>query len=110
MSQLLQALLTLRQQVDAGENNLYAGICISVDEVMYINGVPMCDSTHARARRKEIFRTWPKFSGTLSYPVPSTNPELSAEACFHFTSDKWSGEYGQLRRELLDYLIEELSK
>jgi hypothetical protein len=51
---------------------------------------------------------WPKASGDPLYPVPS--PRLTPEEWYHLTPDKWAGEYGALRRELLDFLIEEFSK
>lgn len=43
---------------------------------------------------------WDKYSGNRTYPVPYKVGD----------TDKWTGEYGQLRYELLDFLIEELTK
>lgn len=42
---------------------------------------------------------WPHHSGRRAYPVPCK---------FHGTPDKWSGEQGQLRRELCLYLATRL--
>lgn len=50
------------------------------------------------------FNDWENFSGDYEYPVPSNNPSF---AYWHF--DKWSKKtkYGQLRWQLLDWLIEQ---
>lgn len=52
--------------------------------------------------RNEAFRAWPKFSGEDSFPVPSITHELPG---FHYSrsTDKWVGEYGELRVELLKF-------
>lgn len=52
---------------------------------------------------------WQRNSGELRYPVP--HPSMTAEAGFYSCSDLWAvGDYGDSRRELLDYLIEEMTK
>jgi len=53
---------------------------------------------------------WGKYTGNSGYPVPAT--KTGYKACDEYVSskDKWTGEYGQLRYELLDFLIEELTK
>lgn len=65
----------------------------------------------------ELSKKWPKFSGISSYPVPvpdSLKPQyakqtIPCEAIYDDLSEhKWLGEYGELRRELLQFLIEEL--
>ncbi|ASD52157.1 hypothetical protein KNT64_gp205 [Pseudomonas phage PspYZU05] len=62
--------------------------------------------TIARVILTDIFPKWPKFSGRLNFPVPSID-ECNPGAAFVY-NDKWKGEYGDLRKELLDFLIEEL--
>lgn len=55
------------------------------------------------------FEQWPKFSGDISYPVPSTDKSLDEYHiyCEYNKDDRlWTGEYGDLRKELLDFLIE----
>lgn len=53
---------------------------------------------------------WPKYSGELGYPVPGVDG-LGAEYVYDAVEgcNMYEGEYGQLRRELLDFLIEYLS-
>lgn len=46
---------------------------------------------------------WGKFSGDKDYPVEGY--KLYVE-----TGDKWTGENGALRYELLDFLIDDLTK
>lgn len=57
----------------------------------------------------KIFKHWPKFSGMLHYPVPAAyydNPKTE----FTETDNLWQGAYGDLRKELLQFCIDELSK
>lgn len=55
---------------------------------------------------KKLWVDWPKYSGEIDYPVPSPDPIDNAQSIFWGWKNKWTGEYGQLRYELLDYLIE----
>ncbi|QLA10713.1 hypothetical protein TH2_147 [Shewanella phage Thanatos-2] len=55
-----------------------------------------------------LFEKWSKFSGDISYPVPSPDQSLD-EYDIYWISNKdgrlWIGEYGDLRKELLNFLI-----
>ena len=53
---------------------------------------------------------WPKYSGDIAYPVPSPNGKETPMYAYNYSDNLWTGEYGQLRYELLDFLIEELNK
>ena len=59
---------------------------------------------------------WPKFTGNGAYPVPVPDwdyvEEDFADARRAYASEpnKWVGQYGKLRRELLDFVIGELVK
>lgn len=56
----------------------------------------------------EVAREWPRHSGDDTYPVP--HPWMEAEEGFDSCGALWAGvDYGGSRRELLDYLIEELT-
>ena len=46
-------------------------------------------------------RKWPKAVNTDGFPVPCPGYTNPAEG-YHATEDKWAGEYGLLRMELLD--------
>ena len=54
-----------------------------------------------------VWKHWPKYSGWETYPVP--HPKFSEDYAFDFI-DKWTGEYGSTRIELLDFIITELTK
>lgn len=63
----------------------------------------------------KIWRSWPYFSGSNTFPVPAGRSPLvryrsTASAAFYMAADQWDEltEYGQLRRELLDFLIADL--
>ena len=53
-----------------------------------------------------LCRKWPKAVNFDRYPVPCPGYTNPAEG-YHATEDKWAGEYGLLRMELLDWLIQE---
>lgn len=57
-----------------------------------------------------IFSLWPDYSGSLSFPVPA--PESSNfTRCTAFTwLLKWQGDYGELRKSLLNFCIEYLEE
>lgn len=52
-----------------------------------------------------LFRKWPKYSGHESYPVPSATKGKTAKQNYWMRGSKWDGEYGELRFELLEFMI-----
>lgn len=56
---------------------------------------------------RRLFKLWPKFSGYSGYPVPGGFTAFWRAAG---TKYMWSGEYGNLRKELLNFMIEQLEK
>lgn len=54
---------------------------------------------------KEMFLTWEHFSGDTGYPVPHEGK--TPEDAYYGTEYMWVGEYGDKRKELLAYLIEQ---
>lgn len=64
---------------------------------------------------ERLFAAWPKFSGSVLFPVPATDERFwhfthSEEHQFMKTEDFWEGDYGQLRKELLDFCIQTLQQ
>lgn len=61
--------------------------------------------------RRDVFESWPKFSGQDMYPIPDPKGVLNARCIFddYETEGKsmWDKRtaYGKLRYELLDHLI-----
>ena len=90
--ELLSKLLMLRA---SGPRVLHHGICSNIG-VMHL---PV-----------EILEKWSKYTGNNCYPVP--DPELSPAKAFTKTMNLWdrSTKYGRNRWELVNFLIEELSK
>ena len=58
---------------------------------------------------KQAFYTWPKFSGDMDFPIKDPYNEISAHKAYSYLP-KWTGEYGALRFELLDHVIDFLKK
>lgn len=94
-------------RIRAGGRDADSGICWAI----YIQ--------HDHARNDEfsacmacahyLMRHWPKYSGNPRYPVPATHPEGRSSYAFHDAAEDgamWEGEYGKLRLELLDWLIQ----
>lgn len=83
-----------------------AGICAFLDHEMY-------------ARHKVLLgtgwmcrytQTWPHFSDAPVYPIPDPDGQLSPHAKYHNTENMWIGAYGNLRKDLVQHLIKEMSK
>ena len=54
---------------------------------------------------KQAFYTWPKFSGDVNFPINDPYNMVSAHRVYG-DLPKWTGEYGALRFELLDHVID----
>jgi hypothetical protein len=102
---VLQALICIKEN---GADDLGSGICDNVVE--FLGDEYSIDSTNKVF--KPLFPWWNKYSGDCRYPVPSTNDDLTPKGMFGYAADfgeLWIGEYGDLRFELLDFLIEQLT-
>lgn len=51
-----------------------------------------------------LFSGWPHHSGNIDFPVPGTKSK-SAESRYKSSVNKWKGDYGELRKDLLAYMI-----
>ena len=91
--ELLRKALLWIDDLDVEDRN-DRGICALVDDYCMEELEDVHDYLEA------MFMDWPKFSGDLAFPIPGR-----AEA--YFSRDRWSGEYGALREELLQFLIEQ---
>ena len=57
------------------------------------------------------FVTWKHFSGNGAFPIPDLH--TGSITIFYDSKDEgtmWQGEYGALRRELLDHIIKQLKQ
>lgn len=88
------------------------GICVGLPYVA--KSVHIWDTALDHGWRNSVqdaFRAWELFSGDRRYPVPSVDPDDTPFSSFWdnrnaHTPTLWTGEYGDLRRKLLDHLID----
>jgi len=104
--ELLEALLVVKdKQIKGLLSSSKYGLCYQLSLILVNDLDYLIDA---------LFRKWPKFSGHNAYPVPDPNQPDSLIAAKLIYSEgefsKWSGAYGALRIELLDFLISELEK
>lgn len=101
----LQAVLDALIRVKGGEIALLEyGICFNARELLIEAGYYSYENVLS-----DLYSRWGKFSGDVSYPVPDPRGG-DAGYVYKYTTDLWSGEYGALRYELLDFLINRLAK
>ena len=109
---VLAAFVELLRLADEGKvGDLRNGICNNIDNLLwntfdtpssYDDAWEFFDSHVADV----VWPRWPKFSGSTAYPIPGGQdvywnlPETGY----------WKGEQGQLRRELLQFTIEQLNE
>lgn len=96
-SKFLEGLLNLR---DNGPNEEYFGICYNGAQIIgqvHPHGVDVYSEFYEFVSLHS--QSWPKCSGCLSYPIPEQR---------HLVYNKWEGESGALRYELIDFLIAKL--
>ena len=101
---LHEALKVVKEQVETGTVESYHAICAALDRLELDTFVSVV------GQLKPLFKRWSKYSGFEIYPVPSPDSTRTACAMFYYAQGKdalWEGEYGALRKELLDFLIQE---
>jgi hypothetical protein len=89
-----------------------SGICGNTRNYLEIEGYSECEIDQLMSNMTIVATHWSKFSGCDLYPVPNPNSGRSvnitddAAELYWRTHNKWKGDYGVLRMELLDYLID----
>lgn len=121
---ILDVLKQLKSQVDNKDIPipyylLHSGICYCTyymlydqkeDELAHIRTTSSLSINNLiNITFKPYFEKWPKFSGEEEFPVPNPMGGCPRHTYWN-TSSMWTGEYGRLRIELLDFLISELSE
>lgn len=68
------------------------------------------DADHWSCKICGLFRKWPRFSGSASFPVP--HPTKPSHLAYNTTQNMWDRrtKYGRARCDLLDFCISELEK
>lgn len=94
------------------EINAHTGICHQ-DRIVTLKHSQRLGGA-AEDLLQELLEGWPKFSGDESYPINSDKNEYPKveyiNASLSVTLWDKNTEYGKLRWELLEYLIEELKR
>lgn len=84
----------------------------SNDTKKFYPTVGICSQVYLLVPLRDAFRAWPKYSGDVIYPVSvNYNKTGSCTAYREYheaknTGTMWVGEYGKLRIELLEFLIQ----
>ena len=107
---VLAAFVELLRLADEGKvPDVDSGICHNVDCVLWRG----CTDIDLYEKAWEFFdgkvteNIWPhwsKFSGSAAYPIPG-----GVDVYWDKEGELWAGEQGQLRRELLQFTIEQLT-
>lgn len=105
-NEILQAALRdLRGRIEAGEHPR-GSICTECEEFIELK-LNRCPDDPMLAL-ESLAATWPKASENNCFVVPSDKPgERPMAAFYRHQKDNalWRGEYGDLRKELLAYLV-----
>ncbi|ASD52145.1 hypothetical protein KNT64_gp193 [Pseudomonas phage PspYZU05] len=128
LKEALNAMIELREDVNLGNHEQYRGMCAAYQDFMaestiqvlkyhglkipfgYSEVREVIEGFHERVI-EQIFASWPSYSGSLAFPVPAPNKDDNArEYYLSSVGGFWTDEYGQSRRDLLNFTIEELSK
>ena len=106
-NEYLQFCLDAALDIKAGNFDKKFGICMNM-ELKVDDQVPE-ECYESWRILKQAFYTWPKFSGDVQFPINDPCNEISANHAYVYLP-KWEGEYGELRWELLDHVIDFLKK
>ena len=118
-SEYLKFCLDAAMDIKAGNFDKGCGICGNMDykviHAIHVKfpGYVINDDNEITINPGEIlkqaFYTWPKFSGDVDFPINNPYNEISAQRAYNYLP-KWVGEYGELRFELLDHIINFIEK
>lgn len=91
--------------LDIGPYDREVGICENIDDYLFFNGIGMFSP-----KLGDMFKTWEHFSGSETFPVPSSSHDKDPQGFFQTCDDLWQGEQLEYRISLLNHIINELSK
>ena len=104
----LQLVLDAALDIKAGNFDKGYGICSNL--INKVNSqVEESERYELEQILKQAFYTWPKFSGDVQFPINDPYNRVSAHRVYG-DLPKWIGEYGALRFELLDHVIDRLKR
>lgn len=100
--------VTLEQKVHTALVDLKNNIPASILGICFHLGNRLRDArVDYQEELAEAFEAWPKFSGSIQWPVPCPNAGSPMEA-YANSCNMWNPEdaYGALRLELLDHMVQ----
>jgi hypothetical protein len=99
--ELLQSLETVKKNLEYDNIVKWAGLCYNLELVGF-------SDTQGKELRS-LFRSWPKFSGDIEYPVHGGIKNM-AKHVYGTTGNLWNQKttYGRNRLELLNWCIKQL--
>jgi len=82
------------------------GMCTDLDVHTNIN----IRAAYIGDRFKHIYKTWPKYSGSINFPVP--HPKLNSTQAYQIGKSLWDARttYGKNRLELCLYIADRLEE
>lgn len=104
-------LLEKLELIKAGPKDPVFGICGMLDQHIWQTGTKFnfAQAKEVDKNLQALFEKWPEYSGDMHYPVPSTNKKHDMRNAFYACGNMWGNTpYGSKRRELLDWMINEL--
>ena len=106
MKEQYESIVKMCQELlDKGPVEPALGICFSLS---WINGQGYYK---VMSLLDGIVETWPKFSGSLGYPIPGDGTDYTdPNHCFNSVENLWEGVQGELRRELLQFIIKQCER
>jgi hypothetical protein len=106
---LLRVLYHIRVEIDNNLNDNKYGLCFHIERAtahifsdLHLRHVT-CQVAYA------LMRTWPEATHIRSLPVPCPEGRRSAAAAYDDAwakRDMYRGDYGRLRKDLLDHMID----
>ena len=94
-----------QELLDKGPVDPTLGICHSLSQR---NGQGYCKVVRLL---DGIVKTWPKFSGSYTYPIPCDGTCYANPGdCFNALDYLWDGKQGELRFELLRFIIKQCER
>lgn len=108
-SEYLQLMLDAAIDIKAGNFEKGYGICKNLGDKVNSQVEESEERYDSPQILEQAFCTWPKFSGDANYPINDPYAIVSAYRAYDCLP-KWVGEYGALRFELLDHIIDFLKK
>lgn len=108
-NEYLQLCLNAALDIKAGNFDKEYGICMNLSDKVNSQVEESEERYDSWQILTQAFYTWPKFSGDVNFPI---NDPYNRDPAYRAYDDlpKWTGEYGALRFELLDHVIDCLKK